>query len=238
MTAPTGANSPLRALEASCATPQRDIFDVTRGLDLFAQSTINPILATPREPDMPGPSALPLCPITSDDPSPIFTLTFDTLIRPQLEIYFQRIYPMLPVYPRDYILDRLDDPISLQTPDFLAVVLAMAALSLIHPLYGGEMMERGKRVKQSKTLLDEACRLTARWNHGANTSLDLIFTTYLIFGVNTELGFADATRLRLNEAMNLALSMRLHEPSTYAGLSQVEAQCRRRMFLVLCITER
>ena len=221
------------------------MFDLMRGLDMLNQPSqtafdsfslsaySNPMI----QPMAPPPIVnLPLAP--PDDPSPLFTLSLDALIRPQLEIYFQRIYPMLPVYTRYYVFDRLDDHANLRKPDFLAVILVMAALSLVHPLYGMEMMDRQTRIKQCRTLMDEACRLMARWNHGSDTSLDAVFATYLIFGILIELGHADASRLRLNETMQLALGMGLQDPSTYTGIPLAEAEARRRMFWVCGISER
>ena len=145
---------------------------------------------------------------------------------------------MLLVIPPSYIDERISVPAWHRRPDFVAMVLSMTALSLIHPLYEHEVKERTIRAKQSKTLLEEACRLSARWDHGSFPTIESIMTSYLIFGVLLELGHMDGARLRLKEALSLGETMRLDDPATYYAIDATEAERRRRMYWVLAVTER
>jgi hypothetical protein len=173
-----------------------------------------------------------------DDISPILTLTLETLIKPQLDVFFVRIFPMMPVFPPSYTFSRLSDPSALLCPDFIAMILSMSALSLIHPLMSHEMVEKVTRAKKAKVLLDEACRLMARWDHGSNVTLEAVMAKYLMFGTLFELGHTGPARLRLKEAVNLGSEMYLDRVESYQGLEPLELKRRLRMYWVLAVTER
>lgn len=171
-----------------------------------------------------------------EETCPLLTLTLDSLIRPQLEVFFTRIFPMIPVYTRDEIFARLD--YDLQDRTFVALVLSMSALSLVHPLEASEVPQKPMRSKQAAMLLDEACRLSARWDYGCNATIENVLTSYLMFGTLFELGHASGARMRLRESISMGEGMRLDDAESYVGLSAVEARRRMRMYWILAVTER
>ena len=173
-----------------------------------------------------------------EDISPILTLTLETLVKPQLDVYFVRIFPMMPVFPPSYTFSKLSDPSAIRCPDFVAMILSMCALSLIHPLMSHEMVEKVARAKKAKVLLDEACRLMARWDHGSNVTLEAVMAKYLMFGTLFELGHTGPARLRLKEAVHLGAEMCLDRVESYQGLEPLERKRRLRMYWVLAVTER
>jgi hypothetical protein len=173
-----------------------------------------------------------------EDISPILTLTLETLVKPQLDVYFVRIFPMMPVFPPSYTFSQLSDPNAIRCPDFVAMILSMCALSLIHPLMSHEMVEKVARAKKAKALLDEACRLMARWDHGSNVTLEAVMAKYLMFGTLFELGHTGPARLRLKEAVHLGAEMYLDRVESYQGLEPLERKRRLRMYWVLAVTER
>ena len=173
-----------------------------------------------------------------EDISPILTLTLETLVKPQLDVFFVRIFPMMPVFPPSYTFSKLSDPNAIRCPDFVAMILSMCALSLIHPLMSHEMVEKVARAKKAKVLLDEACRLMARWDHGSNVTLEAVMAKYLMFGTLFELGHTGPARLRLKEAVHLGAEMCLDRVESYQGLEPLERKRRLRMYWVLAVTER
>jgi hypothetical protein len=173
-----------------------------------------------------------------EDISPILTLTLETLVKPQLDVFFVRIFPMMPVFPPSYTFSRLSDPNAIRCPDFVAMILSMCALSLIHPLMSHEMVEKVARAKKAKVLLDEACRLMARWDHGSNVTLEAVMAKYLMFGTLFELGHTGPARLRLKEAVHLGAEMYLDRVESDQGLEPSERKRRLRMYWVLAVTER
>lgn len=170
--------------------------------------------------------------------SPILTLTLETLIKPQLLVFYERIYPMMPVFAHHELLSRLEDPRSLADKTFVALVLAKVALSLVHPLTTAEMEQRSQRARQATTLLDEVCRLRSGWEYGCRGSVEAVLTSYCMFGTLFELGHADGARFRLLEGIVMGHVMRLGEASSYVGLPHHEVRRRMRMYWILAITER
>ncbi|WVQ96920.1 hypothetical protein IAU59_004028 [Kwoniella sp. CBS 9459] len=172
-----------------------------------------------------------------EDVSPILTLTFDTLIRPQLEIFYERIYPMMPIYTYQEIMTRFEDTMTRHNVDFITMMLSMASLSLIHPLYPHEISERHSRAKQSKLLMDEVCRLRAKWNHGCQPSIEGIMTSYCMFGALFEMGQDAGARMRLKEAVSMGESMDLD--TLWDGpVDGMESQRRFKVYWMLGVTER
>jgi hypothetical protein len=172
-----------------------------------------------------------------DEICPLLTLTLDSLIRPQLNVFFERVYPMIPVFARDEVLLRLNST-GLRDRDFIAMILSMTALSLVHPLNASEELQRVTRARQATMLLDEACRLSARWDYGCAASTESVLTSYLMFGTLFELGHASGARMRLRESISMGEAMRLDDPEAYAGLDSNEARRRMRMYWILAVTER
>jgi hypothetical protein len=145
---------------------------------------------------------------------------------------------MIPVYTPEELRTRLEDPTSYHSPTFVAMVLCMAALSLVHPLRPNELTKRDHRAKQAKVLMDEACRLRAGWAHGCDPCCEGVLASFLMFGCLFELGEAGGSRLRLKEAVTMGEAMQLDMPYTYKTLDMVERSRRRRLFYILAVTER
>lgn len=185
---------------------------------------------------------LPMSMAEPDDICPILILTLDTLVKPQIQVFFDRIYSMIPVYTREEVNSRISQPGALQDRAFVALILSMVSLSLVHPLTPNEVQSRTTRVKQATMLLDEACKLTARWDLGSiesgGATLEGCLTSYLMFGALFEMGHQTASKLRLSEAVSLGEAMGLHRQSSYISLSAVEAKRRMRMYWILAVTER
>lgn len=145
---------------------------------------------------------------------------------------------MIPIYSRTEIFQRLDTPAYSQSEPFVAMIMSMAALSLIHPLHPDEVLHRHTRAKQSKLLMDEACRLQSKWDHGCAPSVEGILTSYHMFGALFELGKAAGARMRLREAISMGEAMRLDDPGSFMFLSPGEINRRMKLFWILAITER
>ena len=173
-----------------------------------------------------------------EDISPLLTLTLDNLIKPQLEIFFDRIYPMIPIYSSREIFARLQNPAYLRNETFVSMILSMAALSLIHPLHRHEVSQRHTRAKQAKLLMDEACMLRARWDHGCLPTVEGSLTSFCMFGTLFELGQPAGARMRLKEAVAMGEAMRLDNVGAYVNLPAHEAHRRHKLFWMLAVTER
>ncbi|WWC89638.1 uncharacterized protein L201_004563 [Kwoniella dendrophila CBS 6074] len=182
------------------------------------------------------PWSLPFCP--PEDVSPVLTLTLETLVKPQLEIFFDRVYPMIPIFSRSFIFGRLSDVESHQNRTFVALILSMVSLSLIHPLKPEEVQHRPTRAKQSQTMMDEVIRLRSKWDWASQPSVEASTTSYMLFGTMFELGHTEGARLKLRESIGIGELLRLDDVRAYIGIEHDEARRRMRLFWVLGITER
>ena len=177
-------------------------------------------------------------PSTNEQISPLFSNVLESMIKPQLEVFFIRVYPMIPIFTRQEIMSNMQDPRQMRRPGFVALVLSMAALSLVHPLEASEMVYKPIRGQQATILMDEACRLVASWDHGCDPSVESILISYLMFGTLFELGHAAGARLRLKEAVTMGEAMHLDLGWGYQSCGPEESARRTRLFWVLAITER
>lgn len=180
------------------------------------------------------PAAVPL-PIGTDFLSLVFIESF---IRPQVEVYFDRINPMMPVIAREEIMGHLDESAWLANRDNLALVLAAAGIALVHPWTAEEKAQRRSRERQAIILLDQACRLVAAWDYGCKGTVEKTLTSFIMFGILHELGHVWGARMRLRDAITMGDSMQLGNRLAYGGLDPWEARRRLRLFYILAVTER
>lgn len=179
--------------------------------------------------------APPAIPISTDFLSHVF---IESLIRPQVEVYFERINPMMPVLTREEILGNLGEPSWLANRDNLALVLAVAGIALVHPWTTEEKAQRCNREKQAMMLLDQACHLVAAWDYGCVGTVEKTLTSFIMFGILHELGHIWGARIRLRDTITMGDSMQLNNRLAYSGLDACEARRRLRLFYILAVTER
>ena len=171
-------------------------------------------------------------------PSPIVRLAIDSLILPQAAIFYKRIFPMIPVLSPAYIYEKIAIRAHYTDPEFCAMLLALTALTLIHPLAPEERAGKDGRRDHAKMLLAEACRLRDSWDFGSRDQFEAAMTSYFMFGALFELGQVAAARIRLSEALALGEIMSLHRKDAYDLGDVLDAQRKLRLFWVLTVTER
>jgi hypothetical protein len=171
-------------------------------------------------------------------PSPIVRLAIDSLILPQAAIFYKRIFPMIPVLSPAYIYEKIAIRAHYTNPEFCAMLLALTALTLIHPLAPEERAGKDGRRDHAKMLLAEACRLRDSWDFGSRDQFEAAMTSYFMFGALFELGQAAAARIRLSEALALGEIMSLHRKDAYDLGDVLDAQRKLRLYWVLTVTER
>jgi len=171
-------------------------------------------------------------------PSPIVRLAIDSLILPQAAIFYKRIFPMIPVLSPAYIYEKIAIRAHHTDPEFCAMLLALTALTLIHPLAPEERAGKDGRRDHAKMLLAEACRLRDSWDFGSRHQFEAAMTSYFMFGALFELGQVAAARIRLSEALALGEIMLLHRKDAYDLGDVLDAQRKLRLYWVLTVTER
>jgi hypothetical protein len=177
-------------------------------------------------------------PRTHFGPSLIIHLTIDHLVLPQVAIFIERIYPMIPVFSPSYLYEGIAIGKQDDSVEFSAMLLSLTALTLVHPLAPKERAEKKRRRDHAKMLLAETCRLRNTWDFGARHQFEAAMTSYFMFGALLELGETASARIRLREALSLAEMMRLNKPDGYDPNDVLDLQKRLRLFWVLAVTER
>lgn len=165
-------------------------------------------------------------------------VTDENLIR-WLDIYFERLYPTLPILKRSAVFARLMDREHRRNPDFGAMLLSLSAFALIQPVRLSEQkMSSRSREKMVTLLLNEAVKMRTVVNFGQAPTLDIIFTSVFLFACLFQKEQHNAAWLRLRESVELGALFGLDKFGSYVGCGPEQKQQRLRVFYLLSVTER
>lgn len=103
------------------------------------------------------------------------------VLLPQIEAFFERMQPVLPIFPRAYLLDRINRGDHLTDVDFAAMIISLSSFSLMQLVEGDETVTR-ERTVQAKALMGEATTLQASMLLGQAPTLDAVLTSFFLFG--------------------------------------------------------
>lgn len=107
-----------------------------------------------------------------------------TLIRPQIEIFYARLHPILPLIPKTYIQAGLDSARHLQDPAFAALLLVMTSKALVGPV--GASSHIAENQEMAVYLLQECMRVKGLATEFEPT-LDSIWTAFFLFAARFNL---------------------------------------------------
>lgn len=157
---------------------------------------------------------------------------------PWIDVYFDRLHPTLPVLNRSALLTRLFNHEYRHNHTFAAMLLSLCAFALTQPIEIAERQTTSTRATQARLMMTEAVKLRNSSDFGEHPTIEAILTSFFLFGCLFGTNQHNAARLRLREAVELALVMGLNDPSSYPELSSEEKGQQLRTYLVLSITER
>lgn len=202
-------------------------------------ATLRPRAQPPARPPVTLLASSLFFPSHSDDvPSSLLFLTLDSIVRPRIDDFLVHIQPMIPVFDRAYVEHLLADSVKLKTREHAALLLAMTALSLVHPLNAEQISQRPRRIREAALYADEALRLGRRWDFGQTATFEACMASYLLFGLMHEMDAGHGAKLRLCEAVTLGEAMGLDDAETYRGLTAAKLEQRMTLYWVLGVTER
>ncbi|KAJ0420799.1 hypothetical protein BJY00DRAFT_122101 [Aspergillus carlsbadensis] len=164
----------------------------------------------------------------------------ETSLIPWLDVYFDRLHATLPVLSRSTLFTQLVLHEHRRNPQFGAMLLSLCAFSLTQPIDISERPTSSSRADQAKILVQEATRMRfSLADFGENPTIDAVLTSFFLFGYLFGSGQHNAARLRLREAVDLASTLGLNNPASYADCSSAEVKGQwLRTYLVLTVTER
>ncbi|KAL4820542.1 hypothetical protein BDW67DRAFT_172738 [Aspergillus spinulosporus] len=157
---------------------------------------------------------------------------------PWIDVYFDRLHPTLPVLNRSLLFTQIFQQEHRRNPQFGAMILSLCAFSLTQPIDISERPTSSSRSDQAKILVHEATRMRTSSDFGEHPSIEAVLTSFFLFGYLFGSNQHNAARLRLREAIDLALTLGLNNPATYADCSAEEKGQWLRTYLVLSVTER
>ncbi|KAL2838179.1 hypothetical protein BJY01DRAFT_258100 [Aspergillus pseudoustus] len=164
----------------------------------------------------------------------------ETSLIPWLDVYFDRLHPTLPVLNRSSLFTRLVLQDHRRNRQFGAMILSLCAFSLTQPIDISERPTSSSRADQAKILVQEAMKMRSfSADFGENPSIEAVLTSFFLFGYLFGSNQHNAARLRLREAIDLASTLGLNNPATYADCTSAEVKGQwLRTYLVLSVTER
>ncbi len=162
----------------------------------------------------------------------------DASLVPWIGVYFDRLHPTIPVLNRNSVFTQVLAGDHHRNPLFASMLLSLCAFAITQPVFISEHPSSSSRASQAKQLMNEAIKMRSSFDFGENPTLEGVLTSFFLFGCLFGSNQHNAAWLRLREAIDLAVTMRLNDPESYSRLSADERGQRLRMFLVLSISER
>jgi hypothetical protein len=157
---------------------------------------------------------------------------------PWIDVYFDRLHPTLPVLNRSALFIRMLSQEHRKNPQFGSMLLSLCAFSLTQPIEIDERPTSQSRAGQARLMMTEATRMRSSSDFGENPTIEAVLTSFFLFGCLFGSNQHNAAWLRLREALDLAATLGLNDPSSYRDLPGDEKGQRLRTYLVLSITER
>lgn len=165
-------------------------------------------------------------------------ITDENLIR-WLDIYFERLYPTLPILKRASMFARLMAQEHRNNPDFGAMLLSLSAFALIQPVRVSEQQSSSSsRQSMVNLLLTEAVKMRTSVDFGQAPTLDMIFTSVFLFACLFQKQQHNAAWLRLREAVELGAIFGLDKFEDYLSCGPERKQHRLKVYYLLAVTER
>lgn len=109
---------------------------------------------------------------------------------------------------------------------------------MTQPVQIHERASMPSRSVQARMLMDECVKMRSSADFGEYPTIEMVLASFFLFACLFGSSQHKAARHRLREAVDLAHSLGLHLPTSYAGLSDTVREQWVRTYLVLSVTER
>jgi hypothetical protein len=131
------------------------------------------------------------------EPEPEQDYLADSQLIPAIACFFERLHPIMPIFTRSWILDRIDKEEHRSQPKLAAMLLALSSLSKIQPVKASERSSRSIRHHEARAMLEQSATSRASSTMGQNISLDDVLASFYAFAVLFGLQMHDAATFRL-----------------------------------------
>ena len=121
----------------------------------------------------------------------------DEILIPAIAIFFERLHPIIPIFTRSWILERIASQHHRQQPAFAAMLLALCALTKVQAMPAKDNSTDFEARHTARLLLEESVRMRAASTMGSDHNLDDVLASLYTFCTLTGLEEQNAFRFRL-----------------------------------------
>lgn len=176
--------------------------------------------------------------LTPCAPAPIPRRISSPQLQAHIQVFLNYLYPIMPVVDGNALLQDSANPETLTARRYalLAAISAAAHFQLNLDMPEGNT---GFNPSQSQdSLINEAVQSLHQYDPLDEPHIDTLLAMFFVFAAYGNLRKRDQAWYFLNQSISFAYILQLNEESTYATLSQNEADIKRRIYWLLFITER
>lgn len=161
----------------------------------------------------------------------------ETLL-PWIDVYFKRLHPTIPILSRTTLYQEMLLRKQHTDQQFGAMLLSLCAFAMTQPVQIHERASAPSRTAQARMLMEECVKMRVAADFGENPCIEMVLTSFFLFGCLFGSSQHKAARLRLSEAVDLGHSLGVHLPQSYKNIDAEVREQWLRTYLVLSVTER
>jgi hypothetical protein len=164
------------------------------------------------------------------------TRNYFYLIPQCVELYYEHIYPIMPLLYMPTIRAMMSRPMTYPEKN---LIYALCALTCLH-MSGKSIQATGPESWEAagRFFIDECISVRQSYDFLEDQSLYAVISSFWLSTSFFEINQSRKSWVYLREALTLALDLGLDDDATYVGLSPEEKLCRLRVFWILFVTER
>jgi hypothetical protein len=154
-----------------------------------------------------------------------------------VEVYFSRLYHVLPIIHEGQFRRLLASPSQLTTTD-RGLFLAFCAATTLRSCQLAEGPAHAHRRESGLLFLMQHLRLRSDIDYTEETAPSIVISTFLVHVAFACLGRDRSARHYLREAISMSLELGFHKEETYRNFDEIESICIRRTLALIFVTER
>lgn len=158
---------------------------------------------------------------------------------PLMEVFFEQLFPIMPVLDRKYYVDsdllRVSSPLCSSDYCMLAAASALTAVQLSLP---ASFVQKGLPSLSAELLVDECLRVRRQTDYIEDPDISTVLASFFLFGYYGNLERHSKARHYLHEAISFAESIGLDDEDSLSRLPPKQGQRHRIVFWLLFVTER
>jgi hypothetical protein len=153
-----------------------------------------------------------------------------------VDLYFQHLYPIMPVIHEPTFRRLLVTPTSLM-PDDKALILALCAVTILH-VVPPTNLSWNVRKDLAQRFLQQFLQTRLTYDFTENSSVSTIISSYFVHVTCFEIKKLHSSWFYLREAVGMAYELGLDSDDKYQSMNNIEQVACRRTFALLFLTER